>query len=65
MEEHDYRAEPDYRPFLRAVRRRMRGGMDACEAIDATIRTPRFRFTVRLGCTSCVLKDVERREGRR
>jgi hypothetical protein len=62
MQDRDYRSEADYRPFLRAVRRRMRAGMDACEAIDATVRTPRFRTTVRLGCIGPVLKDVERRE---
>jgi hypothetical protein len=64
MEDRDYRAEPDYRPFLRAVRRRMRGGMDAFQAIDATIRTPRFRWRVRLEYVRPVLKDVERRAER-
>lgn len=33
MHETDYRSEPDYRPFLRAVRRRMRVGMNFCETI--------------------------------
>jgi hypothetical protein len=64
MEHRDYRAEVDYRPFLRAVRRRMRASMDACEAIDATLRTPRFRATMRVGCIGPILKDVERRKGR-
>jgi len=64
MQEHDYRSEPEYRPFLRAVRRRMRAGMDVCEAIDAAIRSPRFR-TVPIGCIGYVLKDVECRPGRK
>lgn len=64
MHETDHRSEADYRPFPRAFRRRMRACMDSCEAIDAAIRSPRFRATVRLGCIACAMKDVERREGR-
>ncbi len=52
MTDHDHRSNPDYRRFIRAVRRHIRSGHGRLQGDAATMHASRFRKTARLGFTA-------------